>query len=97
MLSMNTIPLDAGARPERLAGTTDAGYNQGMDYPVVLERSDGGWTAQCPVLPGCVSEGDTRDEALSNISDAIRLYLRAVRKEMALLRRKGRTVVRVAA
>ncbi|MDE2510592.1 MAG: type II toxin-antitoxin system HicB family antitoxin [Elusimicrobia bacterium] len=68
-----------------------------MDYPVLLERSEDGWTAQCPVLPGCISEGNTRDAALTNIKDAIRLYLRAVRKEMALLRQKGRTVVRVAA
>ncbi len=86
-----------GAHPERLAESRAAGYNHGMDYPVVLERDADGWTALCPVLPGCISEGDTRMEALANIQDAIRLYLRAVRKEMVLLRQKGRTVVRVAA
>jgi predicted RNase H-like HicB family nuclease len=32
---------------------------------------DGGWVAECPELPGCFSQGETRDEALSNISDAI--------------------------
>jgi antitoxin HicB len=86
-----------GAHPLRLAESTAPGYNHGMDYPVVLEHDVDGWTALCPVLPGCISEGDTRAEALSNIKDAIRLYLRAVRKEMVLLRQKGRTVVRVAA
>lgn len=86
-----------GVRPARLAESTGAGYNQSMDYPVVLEHDADGWTALCPVLPGCISEGDTRSEALSNIKDAIRLYLRAVRKEMFLLRQKGRTIVRVAA
>lgn len=32
---------------------------------------DGGWVAECPELPGCVSQGETREEALSNLSDAI--------------------------
>ena len=32
---------------------------------------DGGWVAECPELPGCFSQGDTREEALSNLSDAI--------------------------
>jgi predicted RNase H-like HicB family nuclease len=32
---------------------------------------DGGWVAECPDIPGCFSQGDTRDEALSNLSDAI--------------------------
>ena len=53
-----------------------------MSYAVVLERNeDGGWTVSCPVLPGCISEGDTRSEAVANIKDAIHLYLRAVKKE----------------
>jgi predicted RNase H-like HicB family nuclease len=32
---------------------------------------DGGWVAECPDLPGCFSQGETRDEALYNLSDAI--------------------------
>lgn len=32
---------------------------------------DGGWVAECPELPGCFSQGDTREEALSNLSDAV--------------------------
>ena len=32
---------------------------------------DGGWVAECPELPGCFSQGETREEALSNLSDAI--------------------------
>ncbi len=69
-----------------------------MTYPVVLEKNeDGGWTVNCPVLPGCISEGETRQEALHNIKDAIHLYLRAVKKELAQLKHKGGQVVRVAA
>lgn len=53
-----------------------------MSYSVVLDKNeDGRWTVTCPVLPGCVSEGDTKEEALKNIRDAIHLYLRAVKKE----------------
>lgn len=51
---------------------------------VVLEPSDeGGFTAYVPTLPGCISEGDTRDEALSNIREAIELYLEPVEDDLA--------------
>jgi antitoxin HicB len=47
-----------------------------MRYTVVLEReSDGGYVASVPTLPGCVSQGDSRAEALDNIREAIQLYL----------------------
>jgi predicted RNase H-like HicB family nuclease len=43
---------------------------------IVLEPSDeGGFTVFVPALPGCVSEGETREEALANIREAIELYL----------------------
>jgi predicted RNase H-like HicB family nuclease len=47
-----------------------------MKLKVVLEPStDGGYTVYVPALPGCISEGDTREEALKNIREAIKLYL----------------------
>jgi predicted RNase H-like HicB family nuclease len=47
-----------------------------MRYTVVLEtEADGGYVATVPALPGCVSQGDTRLEALANIQDAIELYI----------------------
>jgi len=47
-----------------------------MTFKVVLEPSDeGGYTVYVPALPGCVSEGDTIEEALQNIREAIELYL----------------------
>ena len=47
-----------------------------MRYTVVLElEEDGGYVASVPALPGCVSQGDTRDEALINIREAMELYL----------------------
>jgi predicted RNase H-like HicB family nuclease len=47
-----------------------------MRYTVVLEHEeDGGYVASVPALPGCVSEGDTREEALTNIREAIDLYI----------------------
>lgn len=47
-----------------------------MRYTVILEReSDGGYVAAVPVLPGCVSQGDTREEALRNIHEAADLYI----------------------
>jgi predicted RNase H-like HicB family nuclease len=51
-----------------------------MKYTVVLQReNDGGYVATVPALPGCVSQGDSREEALSNIEEAIDLYLEDVK------------------
>ncbi|MFQ5457948.1 MAG: type II toxin-antitoxin system HicB family antitoxin [Myxococcota bacterium] len=47
-----------------------------MKLKVVLEPSEeGGFTAIVPSLPGCISEGNSREEALRNIEEAIRLYV----------------------
>jgi predicted RNase H-like HicB family nuclease len=47
-----------------------------MRYTVVLEEeADGGYVVSVPALPGCVSEGDTRADALANIREAIALYI----------------------
>ena len=50
-----------------------------MKYRVVLKHSEEGIAVSCPGLPGCWSQGNTEEEALSNIEDAIREYLEAVR------------------
>ena len=55
-----------------------------MNLKVLLEPSDeGGFTAIVPSLPGCISEGDTREKALANILEAIELYLEPVEDDMA--------------
>ena len=47
-----------------------------MQYTVVLEQEeDGGYVVSVPALPGCVSQGDTRGEAIANIREAIDVYL----------------------
>lgn len=48
-----------------------------MKLRVVLEFDSeaGSWSAICPELPGCASAGDTKEEALENIREAIDLYL----------------------
>jgi len=52
-----------------------------MKYRTIIEQDeDGNYTAQCPVLPGCVSEGKTREEVLANVKDAIRGYLASLKK-----------------
>ena len=50
-----------------------------MKLRVILEPSEeGGFTVSVPSLPGCISEGDSREEALRNIREAIELYLEPV-------------------
>jgi predicted RNase H-like HicB family nuclease len=52
-----------------------------MRYAVVLEHEpDGGCVVTVPALPGCVSQGDTRTEALANIREAIEVYLKHCRE-----------------
>ena len=51
-----------------------------MRYTVVLEKeADGGYSVSVPALRGCHSQGDTRDEALANIREAIELYVETLR------------------
>ena len=55
-----------------------------MKMTVIFDRDeDGVWIAECPSIPGCVSQGDTKDEALANIREAIEMCLE-VRAEVGL-------------
>lgn len=49
-----------------------------MNYKVRLHKSEEGYSVSCPGLPGCWSQGESEEEALENIRDAIREYLAAV-------------------
>ena len=52
-----------------------------MKYRIILEQDeDGMFVAECPSLPGCVSQGKNRKEALKNIRDAIKGYLESLKK-----------------
>lgn len=56
-----------------------------MRLKVVLEPSDeGGYTVFVPALRGCISEGDSREEALLNIREAIELYLDLADEEISI-------------
>lgn len=47
-----------------------------MIFNVTIDRDeDGVWIVECPSIPGCVSQGGSKEEALENIKDAIRLCL----------------------
>jgi predicted RNase H-like HicB family nuclease len=47
-----------------------------MKLPVVLKPGEDGWiVAECPLIPGCISQGKTHDEALANIREAIEICL----------------------
>ncbi|WP_424947151.1 type II toxin-antitoxin system HicB family antitoxin [Candidatus Spongiihabitans sp.] len=55
-----------------------------MKFNVTVERDeDGAWVVECPAIPGCVSQGKTREQALDNIEEAIALCLE-VRAEKGL-------------
>jgi predicted RNase H-like HicB family nuclease len=56
-----------------------------LRFKVVLEPGDaGGYTVYVPSLPGCISEGETIEEALANIKEAIRLYLEPVDDDLVI-------------
>ncbi|OHB40331.1 MAG: hypothetical protein A2069_05780 [Planctomycetes bacterium GWB2_41_19] len=52
-----------------------------MKYPVVVHKSEYGYDVHCPILPGCHSQGDTLEESLENIKDAIHTYLTMITEE----------------
>ena len=50
-----------------------------MKYRIVMEpQPDGGYTVYVPTLPGCISEGDSRTEAIANIREAISVYTESI-------------------
>lgn len=66
---------------------------KGLKLTVVLRKEkEGGYSAQCLELPGCISEGETRKETLANIREAIEGYLEAFPEELEQLKRKRELV-----
>ena len=52
-----------------------------MKFRAIIEQDeDGNYIVQCPSLPGCITEGKTRGEALTNVKDAIEGYLKSLKK-----------------
>lgn len=52
-----------------------------MKYRIIIEEDeDGMFVAECPALPGCISQGKTRKETLVNIKDAVKGYLESLKK-----------------
>ena len=67
------------ARPAAKGRTRDqAIYSPAMRYKIALHESEEGFSVSVPGLPGCWSQGETEEEALHNIQDAIQEYLAAV-------------------
>ncbi len=54
-----------------------------MEYKIILEPDpeDGGYLVHCPALPGCYSQGDTKEEAIENIREAIEAYIGSLKKD----------------
>ena len=53
-----------------------------LRYQIVLHKSEEGYAVNCPALPGCWSQGETEQEAMQNIRDAIEDYLAAVNESV---------------
>ena len=52
-----------------------------MRQVVIYPGEDGYWVAECPSLPGCISQGETRNEAVKNIKEAITAYIQALEED----------------
>jgi predicted RNase H-like HicB family nuclease len=52
-----------------------------MRQVVIYQGEDNYWVAECPSLPGCVSQGKTREETISNIKEAIEGYINALEED----------------
>jgi len=52
-----------------------------MRQVIIYPGEDGYWVAECPSLPGCISQGRTKEEAIANIGEAIRGYVKALEQD----------------
>ena len=70
------LQTDKSGRSRVLANCAVVGYTLNMKLSVILDRDeDGVWIAECPAIPGCVSQGKTKPQTLINIKEAIALCL----------------------
>ncbi len=53
-----------------------------MKYKIALRRSEEGYGVSCPAMPGCWSHGETEEEAIQNIRDAIQEYLEVITESL---------------
>lgn len=56
-----------------------------LDFDIVLEKQESGYTVYVPALNGCISQGETKKEAIANIKEAIELYLEEIGSKKASL------------
>jgi len=56
-------------------------YGSAMRQAIVYRGEDGFWVAECPSLPGCVSQGETREQAVVNIKEAIEGYILTLKED----------------
>jgi predicted RNase H-like HicB family nuclease len=52
-----------------------------MRQVIIYPGEDGYWVAECPSLPGCISQGSTKEDAIANIKEAIRGYVAALEQD----------------
>lgn len=56
-----------------------------MRQVILYPGEDGYWVVECPSLPGCISQGETKAEAIANIREAIALYIEALEEDSLLV------------
>ena len=55
--------------------------SEGLRQAIIYPGEDGYWVAECPSLPGCISQGETRAAAISNIREAIEAYVAVLEED----------------
>jgi predicted RNase H-like HicB family nuclease len=68
-------------RHHQLRGQRNIGKIKPMRQAIIYPGEDGFWVAECPSLPGCISQGETREAAISNIREAIEGYVLALQDD----------------
>jgi len=83
-MNFETLQVESATisgRPLWLEPTTNLAGSGIAKFPVRLEEDEDGFiVVSCPVLPGCHSQGRTKEEAIANIREAIRGYIASMRK-----------------
>jgi len=79
------LPSDSGAgnlKTRSKAFVKSGSHKEEKVREVIIFRGeDGYWVAECPSLPGCISQGETKEKAIENIKEAISLYIEALKED----------------
>lgn len=81
IITYNNYGSDSSILKGDASNVKNGGINKMKTFIILKPGEDGQYIAECPSMPGCISQGETKEQALTNIKEAVELYLELVNED----------------